>query len=283
MKILKIIWFIIVANAIRKFTPLLKWFKSDNKNQIFSYYSHKTFINISTILFTYKRPEYFREQLEAIKKQSIDTEEIIVGHLVNKKTKEFDFSGVDKIIKFEYDPGIYAKFIVATAAKGNYISIIDDDVIPGKLWFENCLNCFNEEKGLYGSFGGRLTKESYESVKKFGGINYKSNQKEIVDFIGISWFFPFEYLSYMWREKPPFYSNAEDIFFSYLLQKYGSIKSYVTPYPKKNKDLWGSIRPELGLDSNAISLRSYRKHNYLRDKMVKTLIGRGWKRIKQGA
>jgi len=240
----------------------------------------KTSINISAIIFTYKRPIYFQEQLNAIRNQAISPTEIIVGHLANEKTKNFDFSKVDKIIKFEYDPGIYAKFITATAAKGNFIAIFDDDVIPGTQWLENCLNCFRKKEGLYGSFGGRLTRNSYKGVQKFGGLRHKNDSIEEVDFIGQSWFFPFEYLHYFWKEKPPFYNNAEDIFFSYILQKYANIKSFITPYPKKDKDLWGSIHPEYGIDKNALFLRDRWEHNVLRNEIVRLLIERGWNLIK---
>jgi len=272
MRILKTLWFIFLKILIDKF-------KKDKKENSMNIKQAKD--SISVVIFTYKRPKYFRQQLIAIKNQTIKPIEIIVGHLINEKTKYFDFYGVDKIIDFKYDPGIFSKFITATAAKGDFIAIFDDDIIPGNRWFENCLDCFKKEKGLYGSFGGKLTESSYQKVKKFGGLHRKSQHKELVDFIGMSWFFPFEYLSYIWKEKPPFYENGEDIFFSFMLKKYKKVDSFVTPYPK-NRDFWGSIYPEYGIDENAIFLRDMKTHKSIRNETVKILMERGWKSIMMG-
>ena len=48
--------------------------------------------------------------------------------------------------------------------------------------------------------------------------------------------------------------NGEDIMFSYLLQKYGNIKTFVPPHPENNKELWCTdykFAFESGNDDNA--------------------------------
>ena len=80
-------------------------------------------------------------------------------------------------------------------------------------------------------------------------LNYylKSIQNEIpikVDLVGHSWFFKKEWLSYMVRELPdPKYNTCgEDMHFSYMLQKYLNIKTYVPPHPHNDKEMWGSLK-----------------------------------------
>ena len=233
---------------------------------------------ISTVIFTYLRPDYFREQIEAIKNQTIFPKEIIVGHLVNDKTKDFDFSLVDKVIKFEFDPGFQAKFITALASQGKWLLILDDDTIPGKRWIENCLDCFKKKPGIYTPFGVRITNPSYRGVYRLSGWDHNNEEIEEVDMAGHSWFFPFSYLHYMFMEHPLFYENAEDLWFSAQCQKHGNIEVYVPPHPEDDKEMWGSLKPEYGLDKKAISIRAYKEHNSLRDKMVAYLINeREWK------
>jgi len=223
------------------------------------------------------RPDYFREQLSAILNQTILPYEIIVGHIVNKRTPEYDFTGIDKVISYEFDPGFHTKFVTALTAQGDFVAIFDDDTIPGKRWLENCLNSFEKQEGLYGPFGVKITNPSYRRPIRVSGFNHQSDKSVEVDFMGQSWFMPYSYLHYMWIEQPPFYNNAEDIFFSYQLQKYGNIKVYVPPH-SDNPETWGSTKPEYGLDGVAISIRKYDEHNKLRDEMVRQLIEeRGWK------
>lgn len=234
---------------------------------------------ISAVIFTFRRPEYFKEQIKAIRSQTIKPMEIIVGHLKNDMTKKFRFKSrkIDKLITFDYDPGFNAKFITAMAAKGDFVAIFDDDTIPGRKWLENCLDSFREKEGIYGPFGVRMSNPSYRGVYRLSGWNNNNKDIEETDFMGQSWFMPYDYLHFMWMEQPPFYNNAEDIFFAYLAQKYGDIKIYVPPHPKNDKEMWGSLKAQYGLDKEAISIREYKEHNRLRNEMVKQLIQeKGW-------
>ena len=53
-----------------------------------------------------------------------------------------------------------------------------------------------------------------------------------------------EWLSAFWRELPnPIYKTCgEDMHFSYMLQKYLNIKTYVPPHPHNDKEMWGSLK-----------------------------------------
>lgn len=264
-------------NIYRQFRKVLKRVKSRRRIEIEPSESKKE-ETISVVLFTFRRPDYFKEQIKAIKSQTIEPLEIIVGHLKNEKTRKFDFRDIDKLIYYEYDPGFCAKFITAMAAKGKFVAIFDDDTIPGKKWLENCLNCFEEREGIYGPFGVRMSNPSYRGIFRLSGWNHNNENIEEVDFMGQSWFIPYSYLRYMWMEQPPFYNNAEDIFFAYQAQKYGGIKVYVPPHPKNNSEMWGTLKAHYGLDKEAISIRAYNEHNTLRDEMVRQLIeDRDWK------
>ena len=96
----------------------------------------------------------------------------------------------------------------------------------------------------------------YEHYVRFGWPENGNNDIPIqVDLVGHSWFFKKEWLSYMWREIPnPKYNTCgEDMHFSYMLQKYANIPTYVPPHPKNNKELWGSIKgAEYGGDQNSL-------------------------------
>ncbi len=77
----------------------------------------------------------------------------------------------------------------------------------------------------------------------------------VLPVVGHSWFFKKEWLSHMWREQPdPKYNTCgEDMHFSYMLQKYAGIKTFVPPHPKNDKEMWGSIKgAQYGGDANSL-------------------------------
>jgi hypothetical protein len=209
---------------------------------------------ITVILNGYKRPENLNEQLEAIKNQTVKADEILFWYnnpgdndLIN-----YDIGTEIAGAYCNYNFGVWARFAFAFMAKGDYVCIFDDDTIPGKRWLENCTNTMKTHEGLLGTVGlvypqPRPADQSsyYEPYARVGwpdGGNIEQTME--VDLVGHSWFFKKEWLSYMWREIPdPKYNTCgEDMHFSYMLQKYAGIKTFVPPHPISDKELWGSIK-----------------------------------------
>jgi hypothetical protein len=59
----------------------------------------------------------------------------------------------------------------------------------------------------------------------------------------------------MWREIPnPKYNTCgEDMHFSYMLQKYAGIKTFVPPHPRSDIEMWGSTKgATYGGDANSL-------------------------------
>jgi GT2 family glycosyltransferase len=138
--------------------------------------------------------------------------------------------------------GVWARFAFALNAKSEYICIFDDDTIPGKKWLENCLNTMKTHEGLLGTVGLYYPQplpaqhpqcSYYEYYERYGWVSGNDEIKQ-VDLVGHSWFFKKEWLSDYWRELPdPKYNICgEDMHFSYMLQKYRGIPTYVPAHPK---------------------------------------------------
>jgi hypothetical protein len=220
---------------------------------------------ITVILNGYKRGSNLTEQIEALKKQTVQPDEILVWYnnpgdndLIN-----YDIGMEVPVAYCNYNFGVWARFYYALNAKNPYICVFDDDTIPGTRWLENCLNTIGEVNGVLGTVGALylnplpIEHSSYfEHYIRFGWPDAGNNTKtQEVDWLGHSWFFKKEWLSHMFRELPdPKYNICgEDMHLSYMLQKYAGIKSYVPPHPKDNKEMWGSIKgAEYGGDSNSL-------------------------------
>ena len=239
-------------------------------------------MSVTVILNGYKRPHVLKNQVDRIKNQTYKPKEILFWQNYGA---EFDKSITQELthVNSNKNFGVWARFAFALNAKTEFVCIFDDDTLPGKMWLENCLNTIKRNEGLLGTIGVKFETEStYWPATRIGWA-YPNDKVEQVDIVGHSWFFRREWLSYFWRELPtPNQSTlvGEDIHFSYTLQKYANINTYVPPHPKDNIEMWGSIPEygwEYGTDSNAIS-QNNSNMNLMSD-VYKSYIDKGFKTI----
>jgi len=198
---------------------------------------------ITAVVTKFERLEYFNEQIGALYNQSMPPSEI----LVCDNTK--------------YNRGVWQRFADALLAKNDYIFIVDDDVIPGEFWLENCYNQIKKEPALYPCTGvifedpnamGEIDSDGRMSTifhTKYGSegseICTYNTENKIVDYGIQSYFFKKSWLQYLWEI--PFDPNmkfyGEDLLLAFQLQKYGinTISPSVDPLDKRT---WGNIKPE---------------------------------------
>ena len=232
---------------------------------------------ITAILNGYKRPQFLKEQVDAIKGQTIKPAEIM---LWQNNSEGFDKELTDSLTTASCNKnlGVWARFAFALNAKTEYICIFDDDTIPGPLWFENCLNTMKTHEGLLGSIGLIYgSEDSYLPNERVGWAN-PNNMPTQVDIVGHAWFFKREWLSTYWRDLPPngFDIVGEDMHFSHMLQKYLGLGTYVPPHPAHYKDMWGSLKGwEMGTEANGLSLVP--ANIKLMDKYYRHLVADGFK------
>lgn len=238
---------------------------------------------ISVVLNGYKRLEFLDKQIKSIKKQTTPINEILIWQNCNGDNNSLPIK-LDKDvihIKSSYNHGVWARFAAALNCRSEYICIFDDDTIPGENWLKNCIQTIEKKNGLIGTRGVRFaSKDEYIVGEEFGWNNPNSDIKE-VDIVGHSWFFRREWLSYFWRQLPEINSSlyvGEDIHFSYVLQKYLNLNTYVAPHPQKDKSLWGSnydTAIQIGTDKNAISYNDLRQKEM--DNSLRYYVNKGFK------
>jgi len=139
------------------------------------------------------------------------------------------------------------------------------------------MDSMKKRTALYGTIGVIFKElDRYSHLKRYGWDG-NCNESVPVDIVGHSWFFRREWLSYFTREEPQVYtkiSNGEDVHFSFMLQKYANIPTYVPPHPHNDMTLWGS-QPKTawawGGDGN-----SETGAHYPIDKMFTEYLSRGF-------
>lgn len=221
--------------------------------------------DITAILTLYKRPQYLEEQLIAIHNQTVPPKEIFI---LKNTVENITFPNISidllknvTIINSSKNFGVWGRFALGLLANTKYVCVFDDDTIPGKKWFENCLNSMTIKEGLYGTVGLLFLNDCYKNNIRFGWPNPNNNILR-VDIVGHSWFLKREWLHYLWEYSPD-YSNdlkhGEDISLSFYLQKH-DIPTLVPPHPPGEEDYYGSIphkANEYGNDINATGFLVY--------------------------
>jgi hypothetical protein len=223
-------------------------------------------------------------QIQAIKNQSIPVKSEDI-HIWYNKCDVAQYFPVDKQIKTyasNWNTKFWGRFTVGPMLQTKYVAMLDDDILPQKDWFKNCIETIEkpENNGILGGSGVIIDGKGYFPHHKFGWNGGHSDKVERVDLVGHAWFFRQEWAKYLWYEKPYTWENGEDITFSYLAQKYGGINTFVPPHPDSNQNLWSSdpqIGNSVGMDINA----SWRISNHLdiRGEICAHYINNGWKTV----
>jgi len=237
---------------------------------------------ISVILNVYKRPHMLERQIESILDQTILVipTDIHVWYNQSETDQPNPKDVRIKTYRCNWNTKFFGRFTLPALCRNEYIAILDDDILPGERWFENCLNVINTEatNGILGGAG--VTLLSKNTWNKVGWNGEHSEKSERVDYVGQSWFFRKQWSQYMWYEEPYSWDNGEDIMYSYLSQKYGGINTFVPPHPEGDKALWSTssdVSMSVGRDRNA----SWRAagHHTVRNAAYAHCMDNGWKTV----
>jgi hypothetical protein len=224
--------------------------------------------DISVILNCFKRPHSLEAQYNALVNQTLKPKNIFIwqnkGDFDNFKplNQSVAENCVTSISNANF--GVWARFAYALNCRTKYVCVFDDDTIPGSKWLENCYNTIQTHEGLLGTIGVIFNDLEYQSYTRHGWAN-PNNKIEEVDIVGHSWFFKREWLGAYWRDcdLPLHYLSGEDVHFSYAIQKFLNLKTYVPPHPENDKEMWGSqydTAMTLGVDNVAISCNYHGSH-----------------------
>jgi hypothetical protein len=216
-------------------------------------------MSITAIINCYRRPKALEAQYKAIKDQSIEPQDIFIWQNFYPETSNLfspEILSNCKSCVSNYNWGVWARFALALNAKTKYICIFDDDTIPGKLWFDNCLETISKNNGLLGTRGVIFGANGNYFENRAVGWETKNENVEKVDIVGHAWFFEREWLKAYFAELPPIeimpQCAGEDMHMSFAIQKHFSLSTYVPPHPEDNKEMWGSLRAcELGIGREA--------------------------------
>ncbi|KAI4373539.1 hypothetical protein MLD38_011656 [Melastoma candidum] len=166
-------------------------------------------------------------------------------------------------VSSSYDFKYYGRFQMALQTEGDFVYIVDDDMIPGKRMLEILAHVAGTEKyqnSVLGSIGRilpfRQKDFTFPSYRKFrskeAGLYLPDPAYGVtvdrivqVDFLSSSWFLSSELVKTLFIETPFTFMTGEDLHLSYQLQKYRDARSYVLPVDPNDKETWGDSEHRL--------------------------------------
>jgi len=233
-------------------------------------------MTITTILQTYRRPNYFCEQLKAIQNQSIKSDKIIV--VQNEGGEKFNYPENMHVIQSSENMKFHLRFAIGLLADTEYIAFFDDDTIPGCNWYKNCIETIKKYNCICGTNGRIVDRKNNTQL----GVGWGTQNEvaEEVDFVGHAWFLKKKHLKYMFFDDTIEYNNGEDIQLSANAQRFGKIPTYVPPHPISDTTVWGSGKDAMKYGTDKVA--SYivnPTHNTERYTLFDEYAKRGWKLI----
>ena len=114
--------------------------------------------SITAIVNVYRRPQNLEMQVKSLVNQSVKPDQIWAWRNYHKDGNDLDLSsvaGLERWFDSNYNWKYYGRFAAALLADTEFVAIFDDDTVPGKDWFLNCLNSIEKDNGIMGSAGDR--------------------------------------------------------------------------------------------------------------------------------
>ncbi len=232
-------------------------------------------MSITTILQIFKRPDYIKEQLEAVQNQTLKSDKIIIVH--NEGEIKIEYPDNVQLVYANPNMKFHLRFAIGLLTDTDYVSFLDDDTIPRSRWYENCIGTIEKHDCICGT-NGRIVDR--KNKRQYGpGWSNPSDKEVEVDFVGHAWFLRKKNLKYMWYDDVIEYNNGEDIQLSANAQIFGKIPTFVPPHPLSDKSIWGSD-PEKAMRYGCDSVSSWiinPTHNQERYNLFDEYVKRGWK------
>lgn len=242
--------------------------------------------SIGVVLTSYKRPKTLWPQLHALRAQTVPYEELLIWgneeHCLDlvhhPKLGDgvcLDLNSNESTIACSKNWGVWPRFAMAQFMEVDYVAVFDDDTIPGKRWFQNCLDTIARTgPALLGSCGVSF-KDGKRDEPVFLGWKWPLEQAVFSDIVGHAWFFPRGLLRNIgfapFLDWPTF---GEDYWLSVEAQAIG-LPTICPPHPPDDPELWGSLQGELGNDVHALYRQVGECENKLRAHNL--YVGMGWR------
>lgn len=249
-------------------------------------------VDVTIVLNIWKR-NHIEKQLTSLLSQTVLPKEIWVIHYENhvdieeviSKYKHF----YPDIVVIHSDKNLryFGRFSFSINITTQFAWLLDDDVIPGKLWLERCVGK-SEKLNAIISCSGRIIPHNNFEPEKNGTINREEyfvgdmtylfrnycEKDTLVDYACNSYFFQTKWLKTYWSIWPATFDTGEDIHLSATCKNMLGIPTYVLE--QRSTEDSGNLKKVYGHDDTA----TWRHANFvsLRKRVLEYhILQKNWK------
>lgn len=290
-------WFYKILSAI--FSLFLKKRKIKTEDLVVKKgLDDKSIVDVTIVLNLWKRP-HFEEQLLSIINQTVIPKELWIihyeNHIVIKDILEkyYDFFPFINVISSSKNLKYFGRFSITINCTTEYIWLVDDDVIPGNMWLENCTNKCLELNSIIACNGRIIPEGNYQpdkfdlrySFKRYVGVpkgiqtmNF-CKKDTVVDYGCNSYFFKREWLNAYWSIWPITFLTGEDIHLSAVCKVKLGVSTIVLQQDNENNN--GNLYTPYGSDEVA----TWKQNNFLKERekvLCHLILEKGWIPIEWG-
>ncbi len=193
-----------------------------------------------TVLLTVFKRKTLGLQLEAIRSQTVVPKKIVVYH-------DCDFQKVPKrrlvkqgidVVENTFNTKFIGRFAYLINAQTEWVTVLDDDIIPGPRCLESYLNQAEELNAIVGGMGRvARTNPDRERLTQPPDVGIRP-EPVLVDFVGHMWLFRKRHLFDMFSVPPVTYATGEDMHLCFSAKLKSGIPSYAAaqPSPAESSD-----------------------------------------------
>lgn len=197
-----------------------------------SWIAGRPVVDVTVLLTVFKR-KTLNLQLEALARQTVAPKHIVVYHDCNFRKipkKKLLRQGI-QVTENSFNTKFHGRFAYLLNARTEWVTVLDDDIIPGPRCLESYLDQAQKLDAIVGGMG-RIARSNphRESLEQPGDVGIRPDPV-LVDFVGHMWFLRKRNLYDMFAYEPVTYETGEDMHLCFSSKLRSGTPAYVAGQP----------------------------------------------------
>lgn len=187
----------------------------------------KEVVDLTVLLTVFKR-KTLPLQLEALAKQTVQPRSIVVYHDMDHRRipkRRLIRQGIE-VVENSANTKFHGRFAHLINANTEWVTVLDDDIIPGERCLENYLGQAERLDAIVGGMGRvARTNPHKEQLMQPNDVGIRP-EPVLVDFVGHMWLFRKRQLFDMFSVPPVTYATGEDMHLCFSSKLRSGVPSY---------------------------------------------------------
>ena len=200
-----------------------------------SWVGDKPVVDLTVLLTVYKR-KTLKQQIDALARQTVAPKHIIVYHdeAHRRIPKRWLVKNGFGVTENSYNTKFHGRFASLLNARTEWVTVLDDDIIPGRTCLESYLEQAKALDAIVGGMG-RIARTNPARDALAQPVDVGLREKpELVDFVGHMWLMKKATLFDMFSFQPVTWDTGEDMHLCFSSKLRSGTPSYAAAQPTED-------------------------------------------------